>query len=49
MRRSRHYRFEEAGLEEAAAEDYDVTGADVLSFAWQISRGMDYLSGRKVL
>ena len=28
--------------------EYQVTKKDILSFAWQVARGMDYLSKKKV-
>ncbi|KAF2354385.1 Serine-threonine/tyrosine-protein kinase catalytic domain, partial [Trinorchestia longiramus] len=50
LRRSRHYEFEEgvgAALEDG--QDYSVTPRDLLSFAWQICKGMSYLASLKLV
>ena len=47
LRRCRVYEFE-SGCAAAAPEGYNVKPADIITFAWQISRGMAYLAELKV-
>ena len=35
-------------LDQSLMAEYQVTKKDILSFAWQVARGMDYLSKKKV-
>ena len=35
-------------LDQGMMAEYQVTKKDILSFAWQVARGMDYLSKKKV-
>ena len=51
LRRCRHFELEESvgsAPSEAAATDYTVNPKDLLSFAWQICKGMSYLTDMKV-
>ncbi|KAA0187592.1 hypothetical protein HAZT_HAZT005622 [Hyalella azteca] len=50
LRRSRHYEFEEGvGAAQDAGQDLTVTPRDLLSFAWQICKGMTYLASLKLV
>ncbi|XP_066981585.1 proto-oncogene tyrosine-protein kinase receptor Ret-like isoform X1 [Macrobrachium rosenbergii] len=52
LKRSRHAEFENrvgSGPVEGTAADYNVTPKDILSFAWQISKGMAYLADMKLV
>ena len=35
-------------MDQGLMAEYQVTRKDILSFAWQVARGMDYLSKKKV-
>lgn len=51
LKRSRHAEFENrvgSGPAEGTAADYAITPKDILSFAWQICKGMSYLTDMKV-
>ncbi|KAK4318588.1 hypothetical protein Pmani_010423 [Petrolisthes manimaculis] len=52
LKRSRHAEFENrvgSGPGEANAADYNITPKDILSFAWQICKGMAYLTEMKLV
>ncbi|XP_042217006.1 proto-oncogene tyrosine-protein kinase receptor Ret-like isoform X2 [Homarus americanus] len=52
LKRSRHAEFENrvgSGPTEIAAGDYAITPKDLLSFAWQICKGMAYLTDMKLV
>ncbi|XP_047498673.1 proto-oncogene tyrosine-protein kinase receptor Ret-like [Penaeus chinensis] len=52
LKRSRHFEFENrvgSGPSEGTAGDYAVTPKDLLSFAWQICKGMSYLTDMKLV
>ncbi|KAK8729884.1 hypothetical protein OTU49_008367, partial [Cherax quadricarinatus] len=52
LKRSRHAEFENrvgSGPAEGSAIDYAITPKDLLSFAWQICKGMSYLTDMKLV